>query len=169
MGTADEAKKFSRAVAARLRQERERQAWTQSEVAERIGTTQINISRWENGITVPSPYYRQRLGELFGKSVQELGLVPDSSQERSDDESTFPGTPDSRTSSPPLPIWNVPYRRNLFFTGREDVLAHLYTVLRSSKAAALTQAISGLGGIGRRRSRLNMPIVIATTTRLSSG
>ena len=149
MGTADEAKKFSRAVAARLRQERERQAWTQSEVAERIGTTQINISRWENGITVPSPYYRQRLGELFGKSVQELGLVPDSSQERSDDESTFPGTPDSRTSSPPLPIWNVPYRRNLFFTGREDVLAHLYTVLRSSKAAALTQAISGLGGIGK--------------------
>jgi len=149
MGAEDAAKKFSRSVVSRLKQERERRAWTQSEVAERIGTTQINISRWENGITVPSPYYRQRLGELFGKSVQELDLVPDSSQERSDDESTFPGTPDSRTSSPPLPIWNVPYRRNLFFTGREDVLAHLYTVLRSSKAAALTQAISGLGGIGK--------------------
>jgi len=149
MGAEDAAKKFSRSVVSRLKQERERRAWTQSEVAERIGTTQINISRWENGITVPSPYYRQRLGELFGKSVQELDLVPDSSQERSDDESTFPGTPDSRTSSPPLPIWNVPYRCNLFFTGREDVLAHLYTVLRSSKAAALTQAISGLGGIGK--------------------
>src|SRR6266849_5099173 len=151
MGTEDasDVKKISRSALSRLKQEREQRGWTQSELAERIGTTQINISRWENGITVPSPYYRQRLGELFGKSVQELDLVPDSSQERSDDESTFPGTPDSRTSSPPLPIWNVPYRRILFFTGGEDVLAHLYTVLRSSKAAALTQAISGLGGIGK--------------------
>jgi tetratricopeptide (TPR) repeat protein len=31
----------------------------------------------------------------------------------------------------------------------EEILAHLYTVLRSSKAAGLTQAISGLGGIGK--------------------
>jgi hypothetical protein len=23
------------------------------------------------------------------------------------------------------PIWNVPYRRNEFFTGREDILTHL--------------------------------------------
>jgi len=66
MGTEDasEHKKFSRPVS-RLRQERELRAWTQSELAERIGTTQINVSRWENGITVPSPYYRQRVGELF--------------------------------------------------------------------------------------------------------
>ncbi len=148
MGTEDasEHKKFSRPVS-RLRQERELRAWTQSELAERIGTTQINVSRWENGITVPSPYYRQRLGELFGKSIQELGLIPESSEE----VSTSLGTPDSHTSTPPLPIWNVPYRRNPFFTGREEILAHLYTVLRSSKAAALTQAqaISGLGGIGK--------------------
>src|SRR5438874_13117673 len=115
MGTEDasEAKKFSRSVVSRLRQERERYAWTQSEVAERIGTTQINVSRWENGITVPSPYYRQRLAELFGKGIQELGLIPESSEE----VSTFAGTPSSRTSTPSLPIWNVPYRRNPFFTG----------------------------------------------------
>src|SRR5260370_5404671 len=150
MGTEDasEAKKFSRPVVSHLRQERERRAWTQSDVAERIGTTQINISRWENGITFPGPYYRQRLGELFGKSLQELGLIPESSEEHSEPVSTFSGTPDSISS---LPIWNVPYRRNPFFTGREEILAHLYTALRSSKAAALTQtqAISGLGGIGK--------------------
>ena len=78
MGTEDasEAKRFSRSVVSRLRQERERHAWTQSEVAERTGTTQITVSRWENGITVPSPYYRQRLGELFGKSMEEkFGVV----------------------------------------------------------------------------------------------
>ena len=131
---ASEAKKFPRSVVSRLRQERERHAWTQSEVAERTGTTQINVSRWENGITVPSPYYRQRLGELFGKSMQELGFIPASTEERNAEITTFSGT-----SDPPLPIWNVPYRRNPFFTGRKEILAHLYTALRSSKAAGHSQ------------------------------
>src|SRR5229473_1189033 len=149
MGAEDAAKKFSRSVVSRLKQERERRAWTQSEMAERIGTTQINVSRWENGITLPSPYYRQRLGELFGKSIQELGLIPESNEEQNAEVSPFAGTPDSLNLTPPL--WNVPYRRNPFFTGRKEILDHLYTVLRSSKAAALTQtqAISGLGGIGK--------------------
>jgi tetratricopeptide (TPR) repeat protein/transcriptional regulator with XRE-family HTH domain len=147
---ASEAKKYSRPVS-RLKQERELRAWTQSELAERIGTTQVNVSRWETGITVPSPYYRQRLGELFGKSIQELGLIPASREEHNEEVSTFSGTPDSQSSIPPQLIWNVPYRRNPFFTGREEILAHLYTVLQNNKAAALTQtqAISGLGGIGK--------------------
>ncbi len=145
---ASEAKKFSRPVVSRLRQERERRAWTQNDVASKVGSDPKTVARWENGITFPGPYYRQRLGELFGKSLQELGLIPESSEEHSEPASTFSGTPDS-TSSPPT--WNVPYRRNPFFTGREEILAHLYTALRSSKAAALTQtqAISGLGGIGK--------------------
>jgi tetratricopeptide (TPR) repeat protein len=56
---------------------------------------------------------------------------------------------------PALPsIWNVPYRRNPFFTGREDVLKHLHDTLASGKTAALTQpqAISGLGGIGKTQT-----------------
>src|SRR5947209_10822090 len=153
MGTEDasDAKKISRLALSRLKREREQRGWTQSELAERIGTTQINVSRWENGVTTPSPYYRQRLGELFGKSIQELGLIPESSEEPTAEITTFPDTPDSHTSTPPPPIWNVPHRRNPLFTGREDILIHLYTILRSSKAAALTQAqaISGLGGIGK--------------------
>src|SRR2546421_8297234 len=153
MGTEDasDVKKISRLALSRLKREREQRGWTQSELAERIGTTQINVSRWENGVTTPSPYYRQRLGELFGKSIQELGLIPESSEERTAEITTFSDTPDLHISTPPPPIWNVPHRRNPFFTGREDILIHLYTVLRSSKAAALTQAqaISGLGGIGK--------------------
>ncbi len=147
---ASEDKKYSRPIS-RLKQERELRAWTQSELAERIGTTQVNVSRWETGITVPSPYYRQRLGELFGKSIQELGLIPASSEEHHEEVSTLSHIPDSQTSIPPQLIWNVPYRRNPFFTGREEILAHLYTILQNSKSAALTQtqAISGLGGIGK--------------------
>ncbi|MDQ2902131.1 MAG: tetratricopeptide repeat protein [Chloroflexota bacterium] len=145
-----EAKKFSRLIASRLRQERELRAWTQSEVAERIGSTRINVSRWENGITMPSPYYRQKLGELFGKSIQELGFTLESSEEYNNEMLSFPVN-DTFMSSSSLPIWSVPYRRNPFFTGREEILSHLYTVLRTRKTAALTQAqaISGLGGIGK--------------------
>ncbi len=52
---------------------------------------------------------------------------------------------------PLLPLWNVPYRRNPFFTGREGVLLHLHNQLTATSAVALnqTQAINGLGGIGK--------------------
>ena len=51
-------------------------------------------------------------------------------------------------------IWNVPYPRNSYFTGREDILKKLYDALRTDKTAAITQpqAVSGLGGIGKTQS-----------------
>ncbi len=30
-----------------------------------------------------------------------------------------------------VPLWNAPYRRNPFFTGREDILKHLHDTLRA--------------------------------------
>lgn len=134
--------------ASRLKQEREQRAWTQKEVAKRIGSTRPNISRWENGITIPSLYYRQKLGELFAKSPQELGFISEDSKE----DAVVVATPsDSHIPSPALPIWNMPYRHNPFFTGREAILSYLYNVLRGRKVVVLTQplAINGLGGIGK--------------------
>src|SRR5262249_56582084 len=51
----------------------------------------------------------------------------------------------------PQPIWNVPYHRNLNFTGRETLLEQLRQALTSGQPAALTQvaSISGLGGAGK--------------------
>ena len=154
---ASEVKILSRSNTSRLKQERERRGWTQSEVAERIGSTRINVGRWEKGETVPGPFYRQKLAELFGKSIAEFGFIPEYSEERNGEEITSISDTNPHISSPPAqPIWSVPYRRNPFFTGREDILAHLYTVLRSSRTAALTQpqAISGLGGIGKTQIAL---------------
>jgi tetratricopeptide (TPR) repeat protein len=53
--------------------------------------------------------------------------------------------------TPQVPYWNVPYRRNPYFTGREELLTRLHEQLQVKKATALTQpqAISGLGGIGK--------------------
>lgn len=45
--------------------------------------------------------------------------------------------------------WNVPYRRNIFFTGREKVLILLHDTFNSQKRVAQTPALSGLGGMGK--------------------
>ncbi len=56
----------------------------------------------------------------------------------------------TRSSRPKFPLWNVPHRRNPFFTGREDVLASLHNHFASSQTSyTLIQALSGLGGIGK--------------------
>jgi tetratricopeptide (TPR) repeat protein len=49
------------------------------------------------------------------------------------------------------PLWNIPYRRNPFFAGREDLLTYLRDHFNRERTAALTQshALSGLGGIGK--------------------
>jgi DNA-binding SARP family transcriptional activator/tetratricopeptide (TPR) repeat protein len=45
----------------------------------------------------------------------------------------------------------IPYVRNPFFTGREDIISHLYQLLHTKgEAVALTQyALCGLGGVGK--------------------
>src|SRR5579884_2300511 len=58
-----------------LRAARLERGWTQQQVADRIGAPlSLNISRWENGTAFPSAYYIERLCQLFGKSMSELGL-----------------------------------------------------------------------------------------------
>src|SRR5437764_14639520 len=53
-----------------------------------------------------------------------------------------------------VPTWNVPFRRNPFFTGREPIVAQVHSLLHAGKTAALSQppAISGLGGIGKTQT-----------------
>jgi transcriptional regulator with XRE-family HTH domain len=59
----------------RLRTMRESRQWTQVQVAEMIGSTSVNVSRWENNVTFPSRYYRDKLCQLFDKSERALGLL----------------------------------------------------------------------------------------------
>jgi hypothetical protein len=53
-------------------------------------------------------------------------------------------------------IWNVPYRRNPLFTGRDDILKQITANLQVGQLTALSQpqAISGLGGIGKTQIAL---------------
>src|SRR5262245_49284263 len=49
--------------------------WTQADLAERIGTTKINVSRWERGSTAPNRHFRARLCSAFALSEADLGLM----------------------------------------------------------------------------------------------
>ncbi len=123
-----------RSVGQRLRQERERRNYSQEQLAELIGTSALSINRWEHDKTLPRPAYRAELCRVFDMRAEALfGL-------------------DEGQEAPTRPIiWSVPHLRNLYFTGREHVLAYLHETLDSKKTVALTQAraISGLGGIGK--------------------
>lgn len=127
-----------------LQQERLRRHWSQREMAAKLGTSFVNISRWERGITVPSPYFRQQLCELFHKTPQELGLLSHSDLDH------------EKESAAAARFWHVPYPRNPFFTGREELLQTLHEQLHREHKIALGQswAISGLGGIGKTQVAL---------------
>ena len=128
-----------------LRRERERRCWTQQELADRVGTTTVNISRWERGINRPFPILRRKLCDVFEKDTEQLGLVYGDTAEHYGTK-----TPRDANSDLLLPsldssasLWYLPQRRNRFFTGREEAL------LRIRAALSQPQAISGLGGIGK--------------------
>src|SRR5207302_6595314 len=58
------------------------------------------------------------------------------------------------SSTKPQRVWNIPYLRNDYFTGREEILAELHTRFKANNATALSQrhAMSGLGGIGKTQT-----------------
>lgn len=68
-------KKARSSLAQRLREERVQHRWSQQELADRLGTTMVTISRWENGASIPSPYYRLKLGQLFGTDFQQSDWI----------------------------------------------------------------------------------------------
>jgi tetratricopeptide (TPR) repeat protein/transcriptional regulator with XRE-family HTH domain len=142
-------------VKERLRHERDQRCWSQEEVAEKIGTTALNVSRWERGVTLPGPHFRQQLCALFDKTPSELGLVSD---EQDPVTGTPPDAPSVTVSTDPLlgfaaspahPGWatvfSPPAPINLI--GRDEQRALLRKRLREHAPAVV--ALSGLPGVGK--------------------
>jgi TIR domain/NB-ARC domain len=88
-------------------------------------------------ITWPSPPYYDTAFEDIAKGIRKVV----------EDLRTDP----VQMSSRPAQVWSIPMHRNLFFTGREQLLEQLHNRLTTTKATdiAQPQAISGLGGIGK--------------------
>lgn len=127
----------------RLKGQRVKRNWTQVYVATRIGANEGEISRWETGRTSPGLYFREKLCALFALTPEELGFVPVGPLRQ------------EYQQEPSQPFWNVPSRRNPFFTGREAQLASLHALLRAGESAGTSVlAVSGLGGIGKTQLAL---------------
>jgi WD40 repeat protein len=59
----------------KLKQARKLRGWSQGDVAQKIDSDTRNVGRWERGEVTPSPYYQQKLCELFGMNAEELGFI----------------------------------------------------------------------------------------------
>jgi NB-ARC domain-containing protein len=59
--------------------------------------------------------------------------------------------PPTLLTPPPQQLWMIPFPRNPYFVGQEDLLSQLHRHLTRGTPTAVTQvqAISGLGGIGK--------------------
>lgn len=116
--------------------ERKKHHWTQKDVADRIDAPdQKTVRRWERGEVIPTPHYIGKLMRLFGKSAKELGFPPEGH----------------------ISYWQMPHRRNPFFTGREDVLHLLretFLATKTQPGTKLPVALSGLGGVGKTQTAI---------------
>jgi len=125
-----------------LKVEREMRGWSQAKLADRLGTTTRSISRWEQGLAVPYPHYREQLCVLFNKTARELGLLPTAGENGAEaitpSQALFlvdPAIPEIRGDVNSL-------------LGRDSLLLQTKQRLLEGDRLALT-ALNGLPGIGK--------------------
>lgn len=132
-----------------LKRERELRGWSQARVADEIGTTAVNVGRWERGISTPYPHFREKLCQLFGKDARALGLLEN-------DEITVEHSPENEDISiesslktaiydPAIPLLPA---AGLRLIGRDDLLSHLKRCL-CARTKPLMVTLHGLPGVGK--------------------
>jgi len=97
---------------------------------------------------------------LLAQVQQKTGkpAVPPAFPTSAAESKRFPGIPPA--------IFEVPHPRNSNFTGRSQMLEDLHGALTSVHSAAVTQAISGLGGVGKTSLALEYSYRFATDYNL---
>ncbi len=144
----------------RLTEARLSRGFSQQDVAENIQTTHVNVSRWERGITKPNPSFRRKLSELFGRSEEDLDLIPPDpfhAVTREEVEGKLQGRRSIMTTTESLPVNTdlppiydpaIPLRPQNHLVGRDRELAQIKQRLRTGGNVALT-ALNGLPGVGK--------------------
>jgi transcriptional regulator with XRE-family HTH domain len=59
----------------RIRDLRQRQGWTQQDLADRLGTDAVTVSRWERGVSQPRPSAQRRLRVLTDIPAELTTLI----------------------------------------------------------------------------------------------
>ncbi|HZO75693.1 MAG TPA: FxSxx-COOH system tetratricopeptide repeat protein [Ktedonobacteraceae bacterium] len=122
-----------------LKQFRRRKKLTQRQLAGRLEVTRETVSLWERGNYKPDD-------EVMLYEIVNVLSLTDQEQARLFEAYTVTALATS--------FHHPPAKRNPYFTGRSAQLSQLHTLLSAGKQVALTQAISGLGGIGKTQLAL---------------
>jgi tetratricopeptide (TPR) repeat protein/transcriptional regulator with XRE-family HTH domain len=133
-----------------LKRARVQRGWSQEYVAREVGTDAFTVSRWERGVAMASPHFRQQLCTHFGLSVAQLGLVP-AEMETPDDQATGQlGEIPTQLPSPPSLLLDpaIPPPLGHSLVGRDELFRQLKQRLLSESPVALS-AINGLPGVGK--------------------
>jgi tetratricopeptide (TPR) repeat protein/DNA-binding XRE family transcriptional regulator len=116
---------------------RERERIKQGELARQLNVHRNTVGAWERGDYLPDLTTVHEIARLLYLSE--------------DDADRLFAAHSSR--SPQIVPWNLPSLRNLFFTGREELLQQLHEALQTANAGA-AYTLSGLGGIGKTQTAL---------------
>lgn len=121
-----------------MRAQRLKRNWTQLYVATMIGTSDVEVSRWEKGKVIPTLYFREKLCALFGATPEALGFLA----------SLQSGPREYATQALPL----LP-RPLTSLIGRESEVATIRSLLRQPAIPLLT--LTGPGGVGKTQVALH--------------
>ncbi len=137
-----------------LKAERELRGWSQSKIAELLGTTTRTVGRWERGEAVPHPHYREQLCTLLGKNAHQLGWLEDLEEETLDTRDLEKMTTESLHGTLTEPwllldpaISQVSEKANSLL-GRHDLLTQVKACLFATDNLTST-ALEGLPGSGK--------------------
>ncbi len=126
-----------------LRYEREQRGWSQAKLAELVGSTPDNISRWERGVARPSPHFREQLCLLFEKNAEELGLLSGTRKEQETQQEQ--GIQKAGILDPLLPHLSA---KSKTLVGRETFFFQLTEWCTNAPTPA-TSVLYGLPGVGK--------------------
>src|SRR5260370_3163170 len=98
----------------RLQNKRVERGWSQEDLASHLGSTANTISRWERGLTRPTPYLRLKLAQELGLTDKDLGFLAPSEPD------ALPPAAPTRLLDPALPTY-LP-----FLHGPEHLFSQLH-------------------------------------------
>src|SRR5581483_8808855 len=118
-----------------LKRQRALHNLTQQELAQKIGTTPLTVSRWERGIATPRSYSLNQLLALFGSKEEIV-------RETISDDDSSDGVPISFTYDPSIPPLPAP---TTGLIGRTETMNKVKSWLGSHRDAMALQGMYGVG------------------------